>query len=294
VPVGGQRGFVGGVLATIHGEDGPWGLLAAYATHPVSFGNATLHFVRGVANNIASAIAYGRARRTFTNLIEDSPDPCARFDPDLRIRYANPAMVHATGYPTLELIGHTFRELGMMESQIEALEAIVRAVFRSGREREADFLLSSPLGDRFYHIRFVPELSTDTSVRSVLAMARDVTEHKKANEERASLQQELLERDRRDADLMQQLFAEQHRLQERGPHKDYRSQILNQLTLRETDILRLLAGGLTNRQIARHLHLSPGTVRNHLGRVFPKLDAIDRTQAAVRAVELGLVEPLSA
>jgi PAS domain S-box-containing protein len=203
-------------------------------------------------------------------------------------------MVHATGYPTLELIGHTFRELGMMESQIEALDAIVRAVFRSGREREADFLLSSPLGDRFYHIRFVPELSTDTSVRSVLAMARDVTEHKKANEERASLQQELLERDRRDADLMQQLFAEQHRLQERGPHKDYRSQILNQLTLRETDILRLLAGGLTNRQIARHLHLSPGTVRNHLGRVFPKLDAIDRTQAAVRAVELGLVEPLSA
>jgi len=39
------------------------------------------------------------------------------------------------------------------------------------------------------------------------------------------------------------------------------------------------------------LRLSAGTVRNYLGRVFPKVDAVDRTQAAVRAVELGLIVP---
>ena len=48
--------------------------------------------------------------------------------------------------------------------------------------------------------------------------------------------------------------------------------------------------GFTNRQIAARLHLTPGTVRNHLGRVFPKLDAADRTQAAVRAADLGLID----
>jgi DNA-binding NarL/FixJ family response regulator len=50
----------------------------------------------------------------------------------------------------------------------------------------------------------------------------------------------------------------------------------------------MVTDGLTNQQIAARLHLSAGTVRNHLGRLFPKLDAADRTQAAVRAVELGL------
>jgi DNA-binding NarL/FixJ family response regulator len=56
-------------------------------------------------------------------------------------------------------------------------------------------------------------------------------------------------------------------------------------------ILRLVAEGLTNGDIGARLHLSPGTVRNSLGRLFPKLDVEDRTRAAVRAVELGLVTP---
>jgi DNA-binding NarL/FixJ family response regulator len=50
----------------------------------------------------------------------------------------------------------------------------------------------------------------------------------------------------------------------------------------------MVTDGLTNQQIAARLHLSAGTVRNHLGRRFPKLDSADRTQPAVRAVELGL------
>ena len=52
----------------------------------------------------------------------------------------------------------------------------------------------------------------------------------------------------------------------------------------------MLTSGLTNQQIGSRLNLSTGTVRNHLGRLFPKLDVVDRTQAAVRAIELGLVQ----
>ena len=63
------------------------------------------------------------------------------------------------------------------------------------------------------------------------------------------------------------------------------------LTERETEILRLLAQGQTNPQIARELVVSPGTVKNHVRHIIAKLGVSDRTQAAVRAMELGLLAP---
>jgi len=64
---------------------------------------------------------------------------------------------------------------------------------------------------------------------------------------------------------------------------------LEPLTPRETEILRLLARGATNPQIAQELVVSPGTVKNHVRHIITKLGVSDRTQAAVRAVELGLL-----
>jgi DNA-binding NarL/FixJ family response regulator len=64
--------------------------------------------------------------------------------------------------------------------------------------------------------------------------------------------------------------------------------ITNRLTERETAVLRLLARGLSNADIAQQLHLSEGTVRNHLSAIFAKLDVADRTQAAVIAMQHGL------
>ena len=55
------------------------------------------------------------------------------------------------------------------------------------------------------------------------------------------------------------------------------------------EILRLLAQGLTNRQIAKQLVISPGTVKVHVGHIIAKLGVSDRTQAAVKAIELGIV-----
>ena len=63
------------------------------------------------------------------------------------------------------------------------------------------------------------------------------------------------------------------------------------LTARESEILRLLAQGQTNPQIARELVVSPGTVKNHVRHIIAKLGVSDRTQAAVRAMELGLLAP---
>jgi DNA-binding NarL/FixJ family response regulator len=64
---------------------------------------------------------------------------------------------------------------------------------------------------------------------------------------------------------------------------------LSPLTRRELEVLQLLAQGKTNREIGVQLVVSPGTVKVHVERILAKLNVADRTQAAVRAVELGLL-----
>lgn len=60
------------------------------------------------------------------------------------------------------------------------------------------------------------------------------------------------------------------------------------LTPRETEVLRLVARGQTNREIAARLIVAVGTIKAHVEHILDKLDVSDRTQAAVLAVELGL------
>ena len=61
------------------------------------------------------------------------------------------------------------------------------------------------------------------------------------------------------------------------------------LTEREQDVLRLLAEGLSNREIGNKLSLTEGTVKNYVTNVLQKIGARDRTQAALRGRELGLI-----
>lgn len=64
---------------------------------------------------------------------------------------------------------------------------------------------------------------------------------------------------------------------------------VSQLSDREREILRLIATGLSNTQIAQTLFLSEGTVKNYVSTLFSKLGVTDRTQAAILAIHAGLV-----
>ena len=66
------------------------------------------------------------------------------------------------------------------------------------------------------------------------------------------------------------------------------SQLPEPLTDREKDIVRLLAGGYSNREIADLLHLSEGTVKNHISSLLSKMGVRDRTRAVLKAIDLGL------
>ena len=66
---------------------------------------------------------------------------------------------------------------------------------------------------------------------------------------------------------------------------------LPQLSPREDEMLRLLATGETNRQIAKRLFVAEETIKSHVASIFRKLEVSDRTRAAILAVKAGLVEP---
>jgi DNA-binding NarL/FixJ family response regulator len=73
------------------------------------------------------------------------------------------------------------------------------------------------------------------------------------------------------------------------PARHRHDERLEALTDRETEVLRLVAGGLSNREIAQTLHTAEGTVKNQVSSALSKLGVKDRTVAVLKAIEAGLL-----
>lgn len=153
---------------------------------------------------------------------------------------------------------------------IEALEAIRNAesptrVIMVTTYRSAAYLLRAlAAGAAGFVLKDIPR---DALLATVRAVATGATE----------VDHQFLQRALRDLNEANELSVEDTELPE-------------ELTPREMDVLWLLAEGLTNSAIAQALGLSPGTIKGYVQTILQKLNAADRTQAAVKAVRMGLVK----
>ena len=91
------------------------------------------------------------------------------------------------------------------------------------------------------------------------------------------------------AQLLRRLHCEEEEKPRRSLEDHPRAPLVQALSRREADVLRLVARGQTNQQIARSLLISVSTVKKHIQHIVSKLEVSDRTQAAVKAIELGLL-----
>ncbi len=89
--------------------------------------------------------------------------------------------------------------------------------------------------------------------------------------------------------LLYQFDAEQHTMTAAQAKAASAGRLVEPLSERELEVLHLLATGSTNREIARHLILAPGTIKAHTASIYRKLDVANRTEAVARARQLGLL-----
>ena len=121
-----------------------------------------------------------RQEQEYRALVENSPDIIIRFDKNYRTLYVCPAITEATGLPVEHFLGKTPAEHGYpAEVYIPWIEEM-RQLLEQKQGRLFQFKFDSANGTRFYDVRMVPELATDGSIETILAVARDITEAKQA------------------------------------------------------------------------------------------------------------------
>ncbi|HOE66561.1 MAG TPA: PAS domain S-box protein [Candidatus Hydrogenedentes bacterium] len=126
-------------------------------------------------------------------LVEGLPDIVMRFDRDGRHLFASDNSAEATGMPASLLIGKTHRELGYPDSLCAFLEQSIRLVFDSRKPFETEFTFESAKKQSIFNWRLVPELDADGRVESVLSISRDVTAHRRVEQDYRMLFREMLD-----------------------------------------------------------------------------------------------------
>jgi PAS domain S-box-containing protein len=283
------RGIVSSAAGPVVNCDGEelYGVVWVHSSMPRIFSHDELAFLETVAMVLAQATARRRAEEQFQTIADNGHDALARFDRDSRHVFVNLAYERLMGVSASDLIGKTCQEAGVPDLPASTLELIMGQVWRSGHEQVAELNFPTPSGERHLEMRITPELRPAGSVQSLWTITRDLTEQREAEAERAELYREIVAQQSRLSDHIVRL--EQDRAH--GLQRAERAVQAEHLTPREREVVQRLAKGWTNPEIARDLQLTAGTVKNHVATILTKLDVTDRTQAAVRVVELGIALP---
>lgn len=201
-----------------------------------------------------------------------------------------------------EIVREGLRNLFRGEEDIEVVaEARDGAeAVRAVKEHRPDVALMDlvmPETDGLEATRQVREVSPDTQVLVLTSFAEDRQVHEALRSGAAGYllkdvsRQDLLRAIRGVRDGLPALHPEAQRLLMRRVAPDPARSVLEDLTVREREVLVLVAKGHGNRAIADALFLSEGTVKGYVSIILSKLGVQDRTQAALWAVKHGVVTP---
>ena len=127
------------------------------------------------------------ADAAFRALVEDSPDPIAMVDGDLRIAFVNQALERATGRVAAALLGRTVSDTGLPDDVAERWRQAVRAVLTTGERVIIDFHFHTPDGPRWFSGRLLPEPGASRGSGHVIIICTDITDHVNREAEQAAL-----------------------------------------------------------------------------------------------------------
>ncbi|MFO7569882.1 MAG: PAS domain S-box protein [Smithellaceae bacterium] len=126
-------------------------------------------------------------------LLQGLPDIIMRFDQEGRHLFVSDNVGGWRGMQASQFIGKTHRELGFPKSLCQFCEKAIRQVFTGGRPFEAEIDVDTPKGPAIYNWRLVPERNAQGVVSSVLSISRDITAHRRAEENYRTLFNEMLD-----------------------------------------------------------------------------------------------------
>ena len=235
--------------------------------------------------------ALRRSEELYRLLAENASDLISRHDKDGVFLYASPACKRLLGYASAEIVGRSLYEFAHQDDLDALHDSHQELLSGSKRYTNCEYRLLHK-GGAIYHVETALKtvITLDSDDSSFIAVTRDITARKKAEEELQRSEEQLkaaIQEVMRDTSWFAQSVVEKLIESRKTPTK----KVGLQFTRREQQVLERIAKGFTNVEIAQDLGIATQTVRNYVAAVYDKIGANTRAQAVVWARERGLVGP---
>ena len=152
-----------------------------------------LVFLRDITERKRAEDALRESEKTYRALVESIPDIVMRFDRKGRHLFVSENVRKMVDIEPGRFIGKTHAELGFPESQCRFWEESIRQVFDGGVPFETEFSFEGKAGPVIFNCRLLPERDAQGAISSVLSISRDITAHRKAEQEYQTLFREMLD-----------------------------------------------------------------------------------------------------